>query len=147
MRRRLCHLRCDTGSQRGKIEDAPIDQRQVVDEFAVDDLAGDGVLGLQLHGGSVYFDSFRGSANGQGNIHGNILADIHADLAFLLRLETLGHHGQRIGAGRDGAKSVPAVLVGNARKGVSLLLVDQSDIGRGYHPPEASVTTPVTVPV
>src|SRR4029077_12221136 len=122
----------DAWSQVGEVGEVPVDQRKVVDEPAIHDLAGGGVFGLQVNGFRVDFDGLRGRADFQGEVDRNVLTDIQGDARLLFSLKAFGFDTNFVGPGRDGANEVSAGRIGGGGEGVALVLVDEGDLRSGH---------------
>ena len=128
----IVHVR-DAGCEKRQFGHIAVDQRQIVDEPAVDDLPSHRIFRRDRRTLRLNLDRLRGPSNLHREIGRRILADVQLDMRAyrLLKALHLRCHGVR--PGRNRCEQIPAVAVGCGRELVSLLLVLKSDFGPLNH--------------
>ncbi len=104
-------------------------QREIVDEPAVDDLAGHRIFGGDALCLGLHFHGLGGAGYFQSQIGAWILTDVQSDVSAYGLLKTLGLGRDRVCSRRNRSEQVATGGVGGGREVISLLLVEKCDLG------------------
>ena len=117
----------DTGREVSQVHYITVNEREIIDEPAVDHLASDRIFGVDALALGLHINTLRRSHNLQSEIRSRVLADVQFDVSThsLLKPLHLCRHG--VQSRRNRNKQIPAFVVRRGLKLISLLLVDKGD--------------------
>jgi hypothetical protein len=121
----------DARGEYGKLEGVAAVKREVNHAFGVDNVAEDGVLGVDGGGLSGDLNGFGDGAELEGGVDAEAFVDLKADVFLEEALETVGFDFQLVEAGAQGSEGVLSLAVGGDLAGGVVASVAEGDLGSG----------------
>jgi hypothetical protein len=121
----------DARGEYGKLEGVAAVKREVNHAFGVDNVAEDGVLGVDGGGLSSDLNGLGDGAELEGGVDAEAFVDLKADVFLEEALETVGFDFQLVEAGAQGSEGVLSLAVGGDLAGGVVASVAEGDLGSG----------------
>ena len=123
----------DAGSQRSQCNHVAINQRQVVDEPAIDHLSSFRIFNLDATRFCRDLDRLVGARYLQGKVGGGVLVNVHFELGACLLVEAPCFRRHHIDSGRNGTEQISPIAVGSGTERESLLLIREDNLRSLHH--------------